>query len=142
MKLSSSKKKGADVHASSTPGAALDNGVSCGLIKIHEGVIATIVRKSACSVEGVSRITGNSFVDNIAEIVGSKKMQDRSIVVSMGNNNVSVELAINVEYGIRLPEVAANVQSAVAAEIERLTGLAVSKVNVIVREMEEPRQEE
>ena len=44
-----------------------------GAVKIHENVIATIVRRIACSVEGVSKISGSSFVDNIAEMVGSSQ---------------------------------------------------------------------
>ncbi|MBP3393877.1 MAG: Asp23/Gls24 family envelope stress response protein, partial [Lentisphaeria bacterium] len=85
-------------HTSST-GPVAEHGNQYGQIKIHEGAIATIVRKAACSVPGVTRITGNSFVDNIAEIVGSKKIQDRSIQIAMNNSSVAVELSINIQYG-------------------------------------------
>ena len=85
-----------------------------GVVKIHENVIATIVRRIACSVEGVSKISGSSFVDNIAEMVGSKKMHDRSILVDMGDASVSVEVSINLLYGYPLPQVAAAVQEALA----------------------------
>ena len=74
-------------HTSST-GPVAEHGNQYGQIKIHEGAIATIVRKAACSVPGVTRITGNSFVDNIAEIVGSKKIQDRSIQIAMNNSSI------------------------------------------------------
>ena len=113
-----------------------------GQIKIHEGAIATIVRKAACAVPGVTRITGNSFVDNIAEIVGSKKIQDRSIQIAMNNASVAVELSINIQYGVQLPVVASAVQEAVSQEIKAITGLNVTKVNVIVREMEDAADEE
>ena len=36
-----------------------------GDIRIHEGVIASIARRAALSVEGVSRLAGNSLVDNL-----------------------------------------------------------------------------
>ena len=123
-------------HTSST-GPVAEHGNQYGQIKIHEGAIATIVRKAACSVPGVTRITGNSFVDNIAEIVGSKKIQDRSIQIAMNNSSVAVELSINIQYGVQLPAVAAAVQDAVSREIKAITGLNVTKVNVIVREMED-----
>ena len=109
-----------------------------GNVKIHGNVISSIVRKIACSVEGVSKISGSSFVDNIAEMVGSKKMHDRSIVVEMGDSSVSVEVSISLVYGVSLPEVAEKVQKAVADEIIRLTGLKVAKVNIVIREIEEP----
>lgn len=108
-----------------------------GMVRIHENVIATIVRKMACSVKGVSKISGSSFVDNIAEMVGSKKIHDRSIVVEMGDSSVSVEVSINLFYGVSLPQVAAAVQEAIATEISRLTGLKVGRVNIVVREIED-----
>ena len=126
-------------HASANPVA--EHSTQYGQIKIHEGAIATIVRKAACAVPGVTRITGNSFVDNIAEIVGSKRIQDRSIQIAMNNASVAVELSINIQYGVQLPAVAAAVQDAVSREIKAITGLNVSKVNVIVREMEDAAEE-
>ena len=128
-------------HTSST-GPVAEHGNQYGQIKIHEGAIATIVRKATCSVPGVTRITGNSFVDNIAEIVGSKKIQDRSIQIAMNNSSVAVELSINIQYGVQLPAVAAAVQDAVSREIKAITGLNVTKVNVIVREMEDASEDE
>ena len=128
-------------HTSST-GPVAEHGNQYGQIKIHEGAIATIVRKAACSVPGVTRITGNSFVDNIAEIVGSKKIQDRSIQIAMNNASVAVELSINIQYGVQLPAVAAAVQDVVSKEINAITGLNVTKVNVIVREMEDAADDE
>lgn len=122
-------------HASAS--SVAERGTQYGQIKIHESAIATIVRKAACAVPGVTRITGNSFVDNIAEIVGSKKIQDRSIQIVMNNASVAVELSINIQYGVQLPAVAAAVQDAVSKEINAITGLNVTKVNVIVREMED-----
>ena len=117
-------------HTSST-GPVAEHGNQYGQIKIHEGAIATIVRKAACSVPGVTRITGNSFVDNIAEIQ-----------IAMNNSSVAVELSINIQYGVQLPAVAAAVQDAVSREIKAITGLNVTKVNVIVREMEDASEDE
>jgi uncharacterized alkaline shock family protein YloU len=139
MKPSEKRKQ---ENSGNIPGALAESGGECGVIKIHEGVISTIVRRSACEVEGVARIAGSTLVDNIAEIVGSKKMQDRSITVCMNGSSVAVELAINVCFGVHLPTVAAGVQVSVAREIHRITGLSVSKVNVIVREMDELKDEE
>ena len=118
-----------------------DSCIVSGNVRIHENVIASIVRKVACSVEGVSKISGSSFVDNIAEMVGSKKMHDRSITVEMGDSSVSVEVSINLVYGVSLPEVAQKVQKAVSDEIIRLTGLKVAKVNIVIREIEYPDNE-
>lgn len=114
------------------------NSASQGDIRIHESVITTIVRKVAGETEGVSRISGNSLVDNIAELVGSKRIQDRAISVDMGDSQVSIEVTINLLFGHKLPVVAQALQQAVQKEVEELTGLKVSGVDVIIRDIDEP----
>lgn len=131
------KEKPFASKSSFCPDAIVSGDHPHGIIRITGSAIATIVRKAACSVEGVTRITGNSIVDNIAEFVGSKKIQDRSIQVQIKESSVAIELAINICYGVSLPEIAANVQKSVSSEIQNLTGLTVERVNVIIREMED-----
>jgi len=109
-----------------------------GVVKVHESVIAAIVRKAACTVPGVLRLSGNTIVDNIAEMVGSKNLFDRSITVEMGESSVDVDVRIVVEYGTRISAVAAAVQSAVSGEITKITGMTVHNVNVLVMDVEDP----
>ena len=108
-----------------------------GSIRISTGVIATIARRAACSIRGVTRISGNTLVDNIAEFVGSRNVMDRAIQIEVNRSTVSVTLSINICYGVSLPEIAADVQRAVSSQIQELTGLDVARVNVIIREMED-----
>ena len=82
-------------------------------------------------------------MDNIAEIVGSRRMQDRAITVTMDESNrVALEIKLNIKLGYRLPKVAAAVQQAVISEVEAATGMTVTKVNVLVQEVEDPQNEE
>ena len=116
-----------------------DSGI--GDIKIHENVIAALARRATLGIEGVSRLAGSLLVDNIAEIVGSRRMQERAITVSMDESNrVSLEIKINIVVGYRLPDVASAVQKAVISEIETATGMTVTKVNVLVQEIEAPEE--
>ena len=113
-----------------------DSGI--GDVKIHENVIASLARRATLKIEGVSRLAGSLLMDNIAEIVGSRRMQERAITVTMDDNNrVSLEIKLNIIIGYRLPAVAAAVQKAVISEIESATGMTVTKVNVLVQEVEE-----
>ncbi len=114
-----------------------EKGTELGLIKIHENVISSLVRKAILSVEGVTRLAGSSFVDNIAEIVGSRKMSDRAISIVLDEDKVEVEVKINVLFGSTIPEVAAAVQKAVIQCVENTTGMTVKQVNVIIQEVEE-----
>ena len=107
-----------------------------GVVKVHESVIASIIRKAACSVDGVVRLAGNTLVDNIAEFVGSKKVMDRAIQITIGESSIEAVIAINIRYGFALPDIAAEVQENVVRQVRELTGLTASRVDVIIREME------
>ena len=114
-----------------------------GEIKIHENVISSLARRAVLGVEGVSRLSGSILVDNIAEIVGSRRMQDRSVTIEIQEDNrVAIELKVNILIGYRLPEVAEKVQKAVIDSVEAATGMTVTRVNVLIQELEEPRAEE
>ena len=109
---------------------------SPGEIRIAAPALSMIIRKAVCSVEGVSRLAGSSLVDNIAEFVGSKKVMDRAIQITIGESSIEAVIAINIRYGFALPEIAAEVQKNVVSQVRELTGLTASRVDVIIREME------
>lgn len=124
------------------PEAAMAENTPCsGTVKVHESVIASIVRKAACAVPGVIRLAGSSLVDNLAEIVGSKKMYDRAISINMGENSVQVEVKVILAYGKHIPEIAETIQLVVVEEITRITGMHVSKVNVVIIDLEDDQEE-
>jgi len=119
------------------PSAISEKGNDLGLIKIHENVISSLVRKATCAVSGVTRLAGSTFVDNLAEIVGSRRISDRAITINIEEDTVEIEVKINVCFGVQIPEVAAAVQRAVIEKVEETTGMTVKQVNVIVQEIEE-----
>ena len=45
---------------------------------------------------------------------------------------------MNLVFGFRIPEVAERVQKAVIGTVEEITGMTVTKVNVLIQEIEEP----
>ena len=112
-----------------------------GIIRVHESVISSIVRKAVLGTKGVIRFAGNSFVDNIAEFVGSKAMQDRAITIEMGDGAVCVEVQIILAYGTYIPDVATKVQDAIRTQVQDTTGMPVEKVNVIVMDIEQQEED-
>ena len=126
----------------SVSGSIGAEGADLGVIKIHENVIAAAVRKAACSIEGVIRLAGSPLVDNIAELIGNRRISDRAIAVQMDGDKVMIEVKVNLEYGVHVPTVAANVQRAVAAEVTQLTGKTVTAVTVIIQELDQVDEEE
>lgn len=109
-----------------------------GDVKIHDGVIATLTRRAALAVEGVSRLAGNALVDNLAEIVGSRRMQSRAIALEVNElNQISIEIKLNLKVGYTIPEVAENVQKAVISDVEKVTGMTVKTVHVLVQDIDD-----
>jgi len=114
-----------------------------GEIKIHEDVIANLVAMATLKVPGVSRLAGSTVVDAIASIVGSRRMQARAITIGIaGDNRVTVDLKLNILVGFRLPDVVQQVQRAVIDNIESVTGMTVTRVNVAVQDIDEQPVEE
>lgn len=134
--------KSADTRTSRSvfpDGASLSaqSGTVCGVVKVHESVICSIIRKVVCSVPGVLRLAGSGLMDNIAEFVGRNRNLDNSISLEMGENFVEIQIRLVLAYGVYVGEVARNVQQAVSEEIARITGMNVHKIDVIISDLEE-----
>ena len=108
-------------------------------IKISDEVIETIASVAVSEIEGVSSM-GTGFVDGIARRI-TKKSMSAGIKANVNDNSVGVDISIVVKYGVRIPEVAWNVQDAVKKEIELMTGLTVEKVNVKVVGIDIPEED-
>ena len=124
-----------------SPTAVVEQTSELGSVQIHDNVISSLVRRAALNVEGVSRLAGSTFVDNIAEIVGSRKIQDRAITIIKQAPKVAVEVKLNIKIGFKVPVVAEAVQRAVIEQVEATTGTTVTEVNVLVQEIEELPEE-
>lgn len=143
MKAANEDKKVEVTVATSAGATTVVDGSEMGDVKIHENVIASLVRQAALQQEGVSRLAGSALVDDIASLVGSRRMQARAIAVELGEEGtVGIEIKLNLIFGYRIPEVAERVQKAVIAVVEDTTGMTVTKVNILVQEIEDPIVEE
>lgn len=99
-----------------------------GEIKIADEVVAIIAGLAATEVEGVSSMSGN-ITNELVSRLGMKNLS-KGVKVEMSENTVSVYLALNIAYGVKIPDVSANVQEKVKTAIETMTGLEVSKVDI------------
>ncbi len=113
-------------------------------VRVHENVLSVIVRKAALSVEGVLRLSDVGVIDSLAEIVGARKMFDRSILIEMGESSVKrIEIRIVVENGYYIPAVAKALQLKVLGEITDMTGMAVDAIDITVTDVDDrPAPEE
>ena len=102
-----------------------------GTIRIADEVVSIIAGLAATEVEGVAGMSGG-IVGGIAEILGRKNFS-KGVKVEVGEKEAAIDLYIIVKYGVRIPDIALNVQEAVKAAIENMTGLSTVEVNVHVQ---------
>lgn len=100
-----------------------------GNIKISVDVVATIAGIAASQTKGVAGMY-SSFAGGIAEMLGAKKNPSKGVKVDMSEDTVKIDLYIVVEYGVRVPELAWEIQESVKSSVETMTGLTVDKVNI------------
>ncbi len=127
---------------STVPGAYEVNGTAVGSIRILDGAISTIVKRTVLGIEGVARLSGSSLIDEFADLVRSKRMQDRSIQIEHNDQDIVISVAVNPYFGYKFPALIKNIQEKVSAAVLEMTGIAVSSVNVDIRGIEERPAEE
>ncbi|REE70629.1 putative alkaline shock family protein YloU [Paenibacillus taihuensis] len=104
-----------------------------GTIQIAPEVIEIIAGLATIEVKGVAGMSGG-FAGGIAELLGRKNLS-KGVKVEVGQREAAVDVSIIVEYGNRIPEIAANIQNNVKRSIEMMTGLHVVEVNVHIHDV-------
>jgi uncharacterized alkaline shock family protein YloU len=99
-----------------------------GTVKIANDVVAMIAGLAATEVEGVSAMVGN-IPNEIMGKVGMKK-KTKGVKIDIHDGNVSVDLAVTLEYGYNITTTSNKVQEKVKSAIETMTGFVVSEVNI------------
>jgi len=117
-----------------------ENVQSPGNIRIADEVVAAIAGVAAAKVEKVSDMSGG-FASDIAGILG-RKNPGKGVKVQVGDKDASIDIAIIVDYGARIPDVAWKIQENVKNAVEYMTGLKVTAVNVHVQGVNFPKQQQ
>ena len=101
-------------------------------IKIADDVVAVIAGVAVSEVPGVAEMAGG-FAGGITEVLSGKKNLAKGIKVEVGEKDTKIDVNIIVEYGVRIPDVAFEIQNRVKKAVETMTGLNVVEVNVHVQ---------
>ena len=106
----------------------LQENTKFGEVRIADDVISMIAAISATEVEGVAGMSGNITSDLISKL-GVKNLS-RGVKVTIAEEKVSIELSLELKYGVSLPKVCTAVQEKVKSSVETMTGLTVDEVNI------------
>ncbi|NLP26555.1 MAG: Asp23/Gls24 family envelope stress response protein [Clostridiales bacterium] len=121
-----------------------DNAYKSGTLKISEEVILTISKLAISDTKGVEEIipvnefgTTNKTLQRLASKnwgVARKLFGKRNnlIKVKFLDDVVEITLAVIIKHGYKITMVAESIQNSVKSSVQSMTGITVSRVNIII----------
>ncbi len=101
---------------------------SMGEVQISADVLASIAAIAATDVEGVNSIAGGLTREALGK--SGTKSSPKGVMAEVDDNNISVNMALTLDFDSAIPTVVPNVQNKVKTTLESMTGLLVTNVNV------------
>ena len=122
--------------ASKTP--ALVQSRQWGRIEVFPSAVGAIAAHAASRCYGISGMAARGLRDGFAELLRRENV-DRGVDVVPADGGLAIDVYVIVQYGVRISEVAHNLQETVKFEVERSVGVSVVQVNVNVQGVREER---
>ncbi len=107
---------------------------------IENRVIQGIILQALEKIEGISLMEGN-LIDNLLGRESSERIKGIYVEQDQKRHSVSIKVEININYGISIPQKAEEIQDKIVEEISNLTGLHVSNVHVVFKNLIAPKLE-
>lgn len=113
-----------------------------GTTTIDNAVVSKIAGIAAREVSGVAALGGGGarLVGTIRESFGGNEDVRQGVSVTVAEGVSSIEVAIIAEYGVAIHELAEAIRRNIINAIERMTGLDVERVDVVVHDVKLPNE--
>lgn len=114
-----------------------------GTTTIDDVVVSKIAGIAAREVSGVDALGGGGarMIGNIRESFGASEDVRQGVDVEVADGTARIEIAITAEYGVAIHELAEAIRRNIMNAVERMTGLSVERVNVVVHDVKLPKEE-
>lgn len=99
---------------------------------VSDEVIAICAVNASLKTEGVLRMAGGLSNALSRNLLG-KELLSKGVKVNQNNGSVEIDVNIIVKYGCKIPQVAWDIQENVKREVNEITELKVSAVNIHVQ---------
>ena len=136
--LMASKTTSSMTSTASSATAGLIQSRRWGRIEVFPSAVAAIAGHAAMRCYGISGMAGRGLRDGFAELLRREHV-DKGVDVEQTEDGLHIDVFVIVQYGIRITEVAHNLQETVKFEVERSVNVAVTRVNVNVQGVREER---
>ncbi|MHC1722277.1 MAG: Asp23/Gls24 family envelope stress response protein [Aminipila sp.] len=112
-----------------------------GAVKISDDVIAICVINAALNTEGVAGLSGG-LTDTISRNLLGKEPLKKGIKLSKEDDVIIIDIYVIVNYGVKIPEVAWNIQKNVKKEVESMVDIQIKTINIHVQGVHFAEQKE
>lgn len=117
------------------------NNENIGIVKISDEVVSVIAGIAAEEIDGVMEFQ-HGVTNNISQLLKGKKSSGKAVKVTLEEDRAKIEMAVTVEYGVKILDVIGAVQENVKNTVEAMTGLIVSSVDIYVQNIYLPKTQE
>ena len=107
-----------------------DRSTDLGVIRINNEAIMTIAGAAAMEIRGVHKLGGG--IGTALHEMLFRRTSSQGVRIKMREGEFKLSVSIVVEYGSDIPRIADEVQDNVKRAVEKMTGLVLSAVDVIV----------
>jgi uncharacterized alkaline shock family protein YloU len=101
---------------------------------IESRVFQSIALHCLAEISGVGLLEG-SLIDSLLGRDGPASVKGISVDQDEKTRTVHVKVEVKVAYGVSIPEKSEEIQTKIAKEISRLTGLHVGRVHVVFKDL-------
>jgi len=111
---------------------------STGKTTIADTVVSKIAGIATRDVNGVHAVGGGSAraVGALRErIPGARTNHSQGVSVEVGEKQAAIDLDIVADYGVAIADLATGIRRNVITAVERMTGLQVTEVNIMVHDI-------
>ena len=106
-----------------------------GTIRISDDVIISVVKHYTLNVPGVVRFASSGIASDIAGFLGKKRVEKSVNIEEVDGEYVNISVALVIQFGEVIPDLAAKVQETIRTMVEELTGKQVGSVNVNISDL-------
>lgn len=112
-----------------------------GQMTISDDVIATYVSESVLKTKGVSDLYAG-FSDTLSKNILGKESKYKGLKISKHDDGYVIDIFLIVEYGVKIPEIAWNVQKNVISELESVMAIIIDDVNIHIQGVNLPEDKD
>ena len=111
-----------------------EKSIDFGSVRIHKKAIAEIARAALNDIEGASLMEKDA-IGTIKQWLRQEDVLGITVFVDE-NQDVSIDMNVQVRYGLNIPDVAREVQDAVKAAIRKTVDISIKDINVNIQGIE------